>query len=71
MLAPAQVTRDSLVKAGEQLVWIGLKLEQVPATALVLGQKVRLCSRVPGSGHGRHGQESGVGQIRRASPAGW
>lgn len=42
LLSPTQVTKDSLVKAGEQLVPIGLKPEQVPATALVPGQKVQL-----------------------------
>lgn len=42
LLAPTQVTKDSLVKPGEQLVPIGLKPEQVPATALVPGQKVQL-----------------------------
>lgn len=42
LLAPSQVTKDALVKAGEQLVPIGLKPEQVPATALVPGQKVQL-----------------------------
>ena len=49
LLAPAQVTKDSLVKAGEQLVPIGLKPEQVPATALVPGQKVQLV-HVPAQG---------------------
>lgn len=49
LLAPSQVTKDSLVKAGEQLVPIGLKPEQVPATALVPGQKVRLV-HVPAQG---------------------
>ncbi|MFE4703112.1 SAF domain-containing protein [Streptomyces sp. NPDC056738] len=42
LLAPSQVTRDDLVKAGEQLVPIGLKPDQVPATALMPGQKVQL-----------------------------
>ncbi|MDQ1041864.1 SAF domain-containing protein [Streptomyces sp. V4I2] len=42
LLTPSQVTKDSLVKAGEQLVPIGLKPEMVPATALVPGQKVQL-----------------------------
>ncbi|MFE2533712.1 SAF domain-containing protein [Streptomyces sp. NPDC059371] len=42
LLAPSQVTRNNLVKAGEQLVPIGLKPDQVPATALVPGQKVQL-----------------------------
>ncbi|MGW7127934.1 SAF domain-containing protein [Streptomyces bobili] len=42
LLAPSQVTNDNLVKPGEQLVPIGLKPEQVPATALVPGQKVLL-----------------------------
>lgn len=49
LLTPSQVTKDSLVKAGEQLVPIGLKPEQVPATALVPGQKVRLV-HVPAQG---------------------
>ncbi|MFG2794158.1 SAF domain-containing protein [Streptomyces sp. NPDC048419] len=42
LLAPSQVTKDSLVKAGEQLVPIGLEPKQIPATALVPGQKVEL-----------------------------
>ncbi|MFD7708584.1 SAF domain-containing protein [Streptomyces sp. NPDC059786] len=42
LLAPSQVTKDSLVKAGEQVVPIGLEPKQVPATALVPGQKVEL-----------------------------
>ncbi|MEU9272478.1 SAF domain-containing protein [Streptomyces sp. NPDC048251] len=42
LLAPSQVTKDSLVKAGEQLVPIGLEPKQIPATALVPGQKVQL-----------------------------
>lgn len=49
LLAPSQVTKDSLVKAGEQLVPIGLKPEQIPATALVPGQKVELV-HVPAQG---------------------
>lgn len=49
LLAPSQVTKDNLVKAGEQLVPIGLKPEQVPATALVPGQKVQLV-HVPAQG---------------------
>lgn len=49
LLTPSQVTKDSLVKTGEQLVPIGLKPEQVPATALVPGQKVQLV-RVPAQG---------------------
>lgn len=49
LLAPSQVTKDSLVKAGEQLVPIGLKPEQVPATALVPGQRVQLV-HVPAQG---------------------
>ncbi|WP_239771654.1 SAF domain-containing protein [Streptomyces sp. CL12-4] len=49
LLSPSQVTEDSLVKAGEQLVPIGLKPEQVPATALVPGQKVQLV-HVPAQG---------------------
>lgn len=42
LLAPSQVTKDSLVKTGEQLVPIGLEPKQIPATALVPGQKVQL-----------------------------
>jgi hypothetical protein len=49
LLSPSQVTENSLVKAGEQLVPIGLKPEQVPATALVPGQKVQLV-HVPAQG---------------------
>ncbi|MFE0520817.1 SAF domain-containing protein [Streptomyces sp. NPDC058954] len=49
LLAPSQVTKDSLVKAGEQLVPIGLEPKQIPATALVPGQKVELV-HVPAQG---------------------
>ncbi|CAM5672687.1 SAF domain-containing protein OS=Streptomyces griseomycini OX=66895 GN=FHS37_007373 PE=4 SV=1 [Streptomyces griseomycini] len=49
LLSPSQVTKDSLVKPGEQLVPIGLKPEQVPATALVPGQTVQLV-QVPAQG---------------------
>ncbi|MET8601153.1 SAF domain-containing protein [Streptomyces althioticus] len=49
LLAPSQVTGDSLVKAGEQLVPIGLEPKQIPATALVAGQKVQLV-HVPAQG---------------------
>ena len=49
LLTLSQVTKDSLVKAGEQLVPIGLKPEQVPATSLVPGQKVELV-HVPAQG---------------------
>jgi hypothetical protein len=49
LLAPSQVTKDSLVKAGEQLVPIGLEPKQIPATALVPGQKVQLV-HVPAQG---------------------
>ncbi|WP_333738929.1 SAF domain-containing protein [Streptomyces sp. IBSBF 2806] len=49
LLAPSQVTTDNLVKAGEQLVPIGLEPKQVPATALVPGQKVKLV-HVPAQG---------------------
>lgn len=49
LLAPSQVTRDSLVKAGEQLVPVGLEPKQIPATALVPGQKVQLV-HVPAQG---------------------
>ncbi|MFF0764306.1 hypothetical protein ACFYWH_30395 [Streptomyces sp. NPDC003737] len=49
MLAPSQVTKDSLVKAGEQLVPIGLEPKQIPATPLVPGQRVQLV-QVPAQG---------------------
>ncbi|MFF8638965.1 SAF domain-containing protein [Streptomyces pilosus] len=49
LLSPSQVTKDSLVKSGEQLVPIGLKPDQVPATDLVPGQTVQLV-RVPAQG---------------------
>ncbi|MFI9825207.1 SAF domain-containing protein [Streptomyces sp. NPDC052013] len=49
LLAVSQVTTDSLVKAGEQLVPVGLEPKQIPATALVPGQKVQLV-HVPAQG---------------------
>ncbi|MFE4413236.1 SAF domain-containing protein [Streptomyces sp. NPDC056821] len=57
LLSPSQVTEDSLVKPGEQLVPIGLKPEQVPATALVPGQKVELV-HVPAQGQAEAGKPS-------------
>ncbi|MFF0386831.1 SAF domain-containing protein [Streptomyces sp. NPDC004286] len=49
VLAPSQVTSGSLVKPGEQLVPVGLKPEQVPATPLVSGQRIQLV-HVPAPG---------------------
>lgn len=60
LLSPSQVTTDSLVKAGEQLVPIGLKPEQIPATALVPGQKVELV-HVPAQGETETDKPSGSG----------
>ncbi|MFF9244589.1 SAF domain-containing protein [Streptomyces sp. NPDC014776] len=77
LLSPSQVTKDSLVKPGEQLVPIGLRPEQVPATALVPGQKVQLV-HVPGQGTGDTGQagkpsdtsqETIAGRVVKASQA--
>ncbi|WP_328499641.1 SAF domain-containing protein [Streptomyces sp. NBC_00457] len=74
LLAPSQVTKDSLVKAGEQLVPIGLKPEQVPATALIPGQKVDLV-HVPAQGQADTGKTSGTlretitGRVVKASSA--
>jgi hypothetical protein len=74
LLAPSQVTKDSLVKAGEQLVPIGLKPEQVPATALVPGQKVQLV-HVPAQGQADSGKPSSTppetidGRVVKASNA--
>ncbi|MFF7130497.1 SAF domain-containing protein [Streptomyces sp. NPDC008240] len=74
LLAPSQVTKDSLVKAGEQLVPIGLKPEQVPATALVPGQKVELV-HVPAQGQADTGKSSDAspqtigGRVVKASGA--
>ncbi|MFJ8509691.1 SAF domain-containing protein [Streptomyces avermitilis] len=74
LLAPSQVTKDSLLKAGEQLVPIGLKPEQVPATALVPGQKVELV-HVPAQGAADTGKSSDLsprtiaGQVVKASGA--
>ncbi|MET7725488.1 SAF domain-containing protein [Streptomyces mirabilis] len=74
LLAPSQVTKDSLVKAGEQLVPIGLKPEQVPATALVPGQKVELV-HVPAQGATDTGKTSDTppqtiaGRVVKASSA--
>ncbi|MBA9050941.1 SAF domain-containing protein [Streptomyces murinus] len=49
LLASSQVTSDNVVKAGEQLVPIGLEPKQIPATDLVPGQKVQLV-HVPAQG---------------------
>ncbi|MGW2766098.1 SAF domain-containing protein [Streptomyces sp. NPDC001275] len=74
LLAPSQVTKDSLVKAGEQLVPIGLKPEQVPATTLVPGQKVELV-HVPAQGQEEAGKTSDApprtikGRVVKASGA--
>ncbi|MFH8698944.1 SAF domain-containing protein [Streptomyces chartreusis] len=74
LLAPTQVTKDSLVKAGEQLVPIGLKPEQVPATALVPGQNVQLV-HVPAQGQAATGNDSDTtpetvnGRVVKASSA--
>ncbi|MGW1894142.1 SAF domain-containing protein [Streptomyces sp. NPDC002004] len=74
LLSASQVTKDSLVKPGEQLVPIGLKPEQVPATTLVPGQKVELV-HVPAQGDADTGKPSGiaprtiVGRVVKASKA--
>ncbi|MFD7444041.1 SAF domain-containing protein [Streptomyces sp. NPDC059909] len=71
LLAPSQVTKDSLVKPGEQLVPVGLKPEQVPATALVPGQRVQLV-RVPAQGEEPKedaAQKSIAGRAVKASKA--
>ncbi|MBO4259503.1 flagellar biosynthesis protein FlgA [Streptomyces griseorubiginosus] len=68
LLAPSQVTRDSLVKAGEQLVPIGLEPKQIPATALVPGQKVALV-HVPAQGAGDTGPDTGSGKATGAVSA--
>ncbi|MDU9001759.1 SAF domain-containing protein [Streptomyces mirabilis] len=72
LLTPSQVTKDSLVKAGEQLVPIGLKPEQVPATELVPGQKVQLV-HVPAQGETAKASgtppESITGRVVKASKA--
>ncbi|MET9083656.1 SAF domain-containing protein [Streptomyces sp. NPDC004237] len=74
LLAPSQVTKESLVKAGEQVVPIGLKPEQVPATALVPGQRVQLV-HVPAQGQEDTGTSSTAapqtidGRVVKASSA--
>ncbi|MFD8646543.1 SAF domain-containing protein [Streptomyces mirabilis] len=72
LLTASQVTKDSLVKAGEQLVPIGLKPEQVPATELVPGQKVQLV-HVPAQGETAKDSgtppESIAGRVVKASKA--
>ncbi|MGW1269784.1 SAF domain-containing protein [Streptomyces sp. NPDC002491] len=74
LLAPSQVTEDSLVKAGEQLVPVGLEPKQIPATALVPGQKVQLV-HVPVQGAADTGETSGAapqtidGRVVKASGA--
>ncbi|MET7456258.1 SAF domain-containing protein [Streptomyces sp. NPDC005574] len=74
LLAPSQVTRDSLVKAGEQLVPVGLEPKQIPATALVPGQRVELV-HVPAQGGADAGKTSEAvpqtidGRVEKASSA--
>ncbi|MET7474665.1 SAF domain-containing protein [Streptomyces sp. NPDC005648] len=74
LLAPSQVTKDNLVKAGEQLVPIGLEPKQIPATALVPGQKVELV-HVPAQGTTDTGKASDAapqtidGRVVKASGA--
>ncbi|MEU9272229.1 SAF domain-containing protein [Streptomyces sp. NPDC048251] len=74
LLAPSQVTKDSLVKAGEQLVPIGLEPKQIPATALMPGQKVQLV-HVPAQGATDTGETSDAspqtidGRVVKASGA--
>ncbi|GGX96521.1 SAF domain-containing protein [Streptomyces fructofermentans] len=74
LLAPSQVTGDSLVKAGEQLVPIGLEPKQIPATALVPGQRVQLV-HVPAQGAAEVDEASGAapqtldGRVVKASGA--
>ncbi|WP_231157077.1 SAF domain-containing protein [Streptomyces sp. CNZ748] len=60
LLSPSQVTKDSLVKPGERLVPIGLKPDQVPASALVPGQRVQLV-QVPAQGAVAAVEEAGDG----------
>lgn len=55
LLAPGQVTKQSLIKPDEQLVGVSLKPSQLPATPLSPGQKVLIVStpdpnQVTGSG---------------------
>lgn len=74
LLAPSQVTKDSLVRAGEQVVPIGLEPKQIPATALVPGQKVQLV-HVPAQGTSDTGKTSDAvpqtidGRVVKASGA--
>ncbi|SNX88489.1 SAF domain-containing protein [Streptomyces sp. TLI_55] len=74
LLAPSQVTKDSLVKAGEQLVPIGLEPKQIPATALVPGQRVQLV-HVPAQGAADTGKTADAapqtidGRVVKASSA--
>ncbi|MEV7525630.1 SAF domain-containing protein [Streptomyces sp. NPDC091371] len=44
LLSPGQVTAESLIKAGEQLVGVALKPSQLPASRLAPGQKVLIVS---------------------------
>ncbi|WP_435857050.1 SAF domain-containing protein [Streptomyces toyocaensis] len=69
LLSPSQVTKDSLVKPGEQLVPIGLKPEQVPATDLVPGQEVQLV-HVPAQGAASVGDDGKPSDGARETIAG-
>lgn len=51
LLSASQVTTVTLLRQGEQLVPVGLKPEQVPASVLSPGMRVEIL-RVPGEGQG-------------------
>ncbi|MFD9411545.1 SAF domain-containing protein [Streptomyces sp. NPDC059989] len=63
LLSPGQVTAESLIKAGEQLVGVALKPSQLPASRVAPGQKVLIVSTpdpAQGAGGGKPAEGAGA-----------
>ncbi|MGG8410358.1 SAF domain-containing protein [Streptomyces sp. 12297] len=59
LLSPSQVTSESLIKAGEQLVGVALKPSQLPASRLSAGQRVLIVSTPDPAAAGSKSSERG------------
>lgn len=69
LLAPSQVTKQSLVKPDEQLVGVSLKPSQLPATPLSPGQKVLVVSTPDPNAVGGSGKSTGTDSPPETLPA--
>ncbi|MGW1768220.1 SAF domain-containing protein [Streptomyces sp. NPDC002073] len=61
LLSPSQVTAESLIKAGEQLVGVALKPSQLPASPLSPGQRVLIVSTPDPAAAGDKPQDESAG----------